>query len=134
MATKCNTSLQQLVACVQSALSGADSTAAADIVVQSSHKTLSALTQAAMLHVRGLLVNRGRVSQALHLLQVSSVTCTVVLALCDSDGLFTVLPTKSLPVEKRKGRKRGKKKRKEKTRKYKTRLHNSALVQREAGY
>ena len=50
---------------MQSGLSGG-----ADCVVQSSHKTLSALTQAAMLHVTGARLDRGRISQALQLLQV----------------------------------------------------------------
>ena len=56
--------------------------AGADVVVQSSHKTLSALTQAAMLHVRGAAVDRGRISRALQMLQVSMYCC----------GLHTVMP------------------------------------------
>ena len=47
--------------------------AGADVVVQSSHKTLSALTQAAMLHVRGAAVDRSRISRALQMLQVSTI-------------------------------------------------------------
>lgn len=43
----------------------------ADCVIQSSHKTLSALTQAAMLHVQGERIDAARISQALQLLQVS---------------------------------------------------------------
>ena len=44
----------------------------ADIAVQSTHKTLSALGQASMLHCRGDLVSTGRLSQSLRLLQVES--------------------------------------------------------------
>jgi arginine decarboxylase len=44
----------------------------ADLVVQSTHKTLSALTQASMLHRQGRLVNGTRVSSALQMLQSSS--------------------------------------------------------------
>ena len=42
----------------------------ADCVIQSSHKTLSALTQAAMLHVQGKRMDAVRISQSLQLLQV----------------------------------------------------------------
>lgn len=51
---------------VQSGLSSG-----ADCVIQSSHKTLSALTQAAMLHVQGERMDAARISQSLQLLQVS---------------------------------------------------------------
>lgn len=44
----------------------------ADLVLQSSHKTLSALTQAAMLHVQGLRISRSRLKQTLELMQSSS--------------------------------------------------------------
>lgn len=44
----------------------------ADMAVQSTHKQLSALTQAGMLHVRGGRVARERVSRALQVLQSSS--------------------------------------------------------------
>jgi arginine decarboxylase len=47
-------------------------TLGADLVVQSSHKTLSALTQAAMLHQQGSLVDARRVSSMLQMLQSSS--------------------------------------------------------------
>lgn len=39
-------------------------------MIQSTHKTMSALTQAAMLHVKGQGVDRSRISRALQLLQV----------------------------------------------------------------
>lgn len=44
----------------------------ADLVVQSTHKTLSALTQAAMLHVQGDRLQRDRLSRALQLVQSTS--------------------------------------------------------------
>lgn len=44
----------------------------ADIVIQSTHKVLSALTQAAMLHVQGPRVDRDRLRQALQLTQSTS--------------------------------------------------------------
>ena len=50
---------------VQSSLSSG-----ADCVVQSTHKTLSALTQAAMLHIQGERMNAAHISQSLQLLQV----------------------------------------------------------------
>ena len=46
--------------------------AGADLTVQSTHKTLSALTQAAMLHCQGRRVDRDRVSKALQLVQSTS--------------------------------------------------------------
>lgn len=44
----------------------------ADLVVQSTHKTLSALTQAAMMHVQGDRLDRQRLSQSLALVQSTS--------------------------------------------------------------
>lgn len=44
----------------------------ADIVVQSTHKTLSALTQAAMMHVRKSSVDRQKIAAALQLVQSTS--------------------------------------------------------------
>lgn len=46
--------------------------AGADLTVQSIHKTLSALTQAAMLHVQGNRIDADRLSQALQLVQSTS--------------------------------------------------------------
>ncbi|MDX2100762.1 MAG: aminotransferase class I/II-fold pyridoxal phosphate-dependent enzyme [Leptolyngbyaceae cyanobacterium bins.59] len=46
--------------------------AGADLVVQSTHKILSALTQAAMLHLQGSRVNCDRLRQALQLVQSTS--------------------------------------------------------------
>jgi arginine decarboxylase len=47
-------------------------TLGADLVVQSTHKTLSALTQASMLHQQGPLVDARRVGSVLQMLQSSS--------------------------------------------------------------
>ncbi|MEB3294441.1 MAG: aminotransferase class I/II-fold pyridoxal phosphate-dependent enzyme [Synechococcales bacterium] len=44
----------------------------ADIVIQSTHKTLSGLTQAAMLHCQGHRIDRDRITQALQLVQSTS--------------------------------------------------------------
>ncbi len=46
--------------------------AGADLVVQSTHKVLGAMTQAAMLHVQGNRIDRNRIDQALQLLQSTS--------------------------------------------------------------
>ncbi|MBL1209514.1 aminotransferase class I/II-fold pyridoxal phosphate-dependent enzyme [Geminocystis sp. GBBB08] len=46
--------------------------AGADIAIQSTHKTLGAMTQASMLHLQGNLVNPHRINQALQLVQSSS--------------------------------------------------------------
>ncbi|KAL0037016.1 hypothetical protein WJX77_009443 [Trebouxia sp. C0004] len=53
----------------------------ADCVIQSSHKTLSALTQAAMLHIQGDCIDTGRVSRALQLLQSSSPSYLLMASL-----------------------------------------------------
>ncbi|PZV09813.1 MAG: arginine decarboxylase [Leptolyngbya sp.] len=44
----------------------------ADVAIQSTHKTLSALTQAAMVHVQGSFVDRDRLSKSLALVQSTS--------------------------------------------------------------
>ena len=44
----------------------------ADLVIQSTHKTLSAMTQASMLHTRGSRVNADRICTSLQILQSSS--------------------------------------------------------------
>ncbi|MGF1459785.1 MAG: aminotransferase class I/II-fold pyridoxal phosphate-dependent enzyme [Leptolyngbyaceae cyanobacterium] len=46
--------------------------AGADVVVQSTHKVLGAMTQASMLHVQGPRVDRDRLTQALQMTQSSS--------------------------------------------------------------
>ncbi|WP_459999177.1 aminotransferase class I/II-fold pyridoxal phosphate-dependent enzyme [Paradesulfitobacterium aromaticivorans] len=56
-------------------------TLGADAVVHSTHKTLSALTQGAMLHVQGSLLARERLRQALELLQSSSPSYLLLASL-----------------------------------------------------
>lgn len=53
----------------------------ADIVVQSTHKVLSALTQAAMLHIQGDYVDAARISQALQLTQSTSPSYLLLASL-----------------------------------------------------
>ena len=53
----------------------------ADLVLHSSHKTLSALTQSAMLHVQGSRVSRIRLRQSLELLQSSSPSYLLLASL-----------------------------------------------------
>lgn len=47
-------------------------TAGADLVIQSIHKVLGAMTQASMLHLQGDIINRNRLNQALQMIQSSS--------------------------------------------------------------
>ncbi len=63
----------------------------ADLVVQSTHKTLSALTQAAMLHLQGSRVSGDRITQALQLLQSSSPSNLLLASL---DGARHQLATR----------------------------------------
>ncbi|KAL6777426.1 hypothetical protein ACKKBF_B21455 [Auxenochlorella protothecoides x Auxenochlorella symbiontica] len=53
----------------------------ADVVVQSTHKTLGALTQAAVLHVRGGRVDLDRLDQALQMVQSSSPSYLLMASL-----------------------------------------------------
>lgn len=55
--------------------------AGADIVVQSTHKVLSALSQASMLHCQGDLVDRDRLRQALRLTQSTSPNALLLASL-----------------------------------------------------
>lgn len=55
--------------------------AGADLTVQSIHKTLSALTQAAMAHVQGSLIDRERLSKALQLVQSTSPSYLLLASL-----------------------------------------------------
>ena len=52
----------------------------ADIAVQSTHKTLAGLTQAAMLHASGPLVCRTRIAAALRTLQASLIDASYCTA------------------------------------------------------
>jgi arginine decarboxylase len=56
-------------------------TLGADLVIQSVHKTLGALTQASMLHVRGDLIDIDRVDRCLQLLQTSSPSYLLLASL-----------------------------------------------------
>ncbi|MEX0269696.1 aminotransferase class I/II-fold pyridoxal phosphate-dependent enzyme [Leptolyngbyaceae cyanobacterium UHCC 1019] len=53
----------------------------ADVAVQSTHKTLSALTQAAMVHVQGSLIDRDRLSKSLALVQSTSPSYLLLASL-----------------------------------------------------
>jgi arginine decarboxylase len=53
----------------------------ADLVIQSTHKTLSALTQASMLHLQGDRVNAGRLCRALELVQSTSPSYLLLASL-----------------------------------------------------
>ncbi len=64
-------------------------TLGADLVLQSAHKTLSALTQSAMLHVQGPRVSRSRLRQSLELLQSSSPSY-LLLASLERAGEFAL--------------------------------------------
>ncbi len=56
-------------------------TAGADVAVQSTHKTLSALTQAAMLHVKGDRIDRQRLARSLALVQSTSPSYLLLASL-----------------------------------------------------
>jgi arginine/lysine/ornithine decarboxylase len=55
--------------------------AGADLVIQSTHKTLAALTQASMLHLQSHRVNRDRLRQALQLTQSTSPSYLLLASL-----------------------------------------------------
>ncbi|MBW4578542.1 MAG: aminotransferase class I/II-fold pyridoxal phosphate-dependent enzyme [Tildeniella nuda ZEHNDER 1965/U140] len=55
--------------------------AGADLAVQSTHKTLSAMTQAAMLHTKGDRIDGNRVSKALQLVQSTSPSYLLLASL-----------------------------------------------------
>ena len=55
--------------------------AGADLVVQSSHKLVSGMSQAAMLHLNGSQVDRARLESVLRLLQTTSPSCLLVASL-----------------------------------------------------
>ena len=56
-------------------------TAGADLVIHSPHKSLGSLTQSALLHARGTLVDHDRVAEALVLLQSSSPSSLLTMSL-----------------------------------------------------
>ncbi|WP_168123382.1 aminotransferase class I/II-fold pyridoxal phosphate-dependent enzyme [Paenibacillus sp. HB172176] len=55
--------------------------AGADAVVQSTHKTLQALTMGAMLHIQGERVNRARIRDSLQMIQSSSPSFPILASL-----------------------------------------------------
>jgi len=55
--------------------------AGADLSIQSTHKTLGALTQASMLHVQGDRINRDRLTKSLELVQSSSPSSLLLASL-----------------------------------------------------
>lgn len=59
-----------------------------DLVINSLHKTLPALTQTALLHVNGELVNRGKVKQYLDMLQTSSPSYILMASIDACIGLL----------------------------------------------
>jgi len=72
----------------------------ADIVLHSTHKTLPALTQAAMLHVCGERVSRSRLRQALELLQSSSPSYLLLASLeRAAENALTLEPWQALAEE-----------------------------------
>jgi arginine decarboxylase len=61
----------------------------ADLVIQSTHKTLGALTQAAMLHVRGDLIDISRVDRSLQIIQTSSPSYLLLASLDSAQAQMT---------------------------------------------
>ncbi|WP_432353734.1 aminotransferase class I/II-fold pyridoxal phosphate-dependent enzyme [Sporosarcina sp. A2] len=59
----------------------------ADIVVQSAHKTLSAMTQASFLHVNSHIVDTDRLSRFLSMLQTSSPSYVLLASLDDARSM-----------------------------------------------
>lgn len=60
----------------------------ADIVIQSVHKTLSAMTQTALLHVNGNLVDRDRLRRFLHIYQSSSPSYVLMASIDNAMNLL----------------------------------------------
>lgn len=60
----------------------------ADIVVQSAHKTLSAMTQASFLHVNSQLVDIDRLTRTLSMLQTSSPSYLLLASLDDARSMI----------------------------------------------
>jgi arginine/lysine/ornithine decarboxylase len=59
-------------------------TQGADLVIHSVHKTLPAMTQTALLHVNGKLVDRDRLRRFLHIYQSSSPSYILMASICDA--------------------------------------------------
>ncbi len=56
----------------------------ADLVIQSVHKTLPAMTQTALLHVNGQLIDRQRLRRFLHIYQTSSPSYVLMASISDA--------------------------------------------------
>lgn len=63
----------------------------ADVVIHSIHKTLPSLTQTALLHMNGKLVNRKRIEKYLHILQSSSPSYVLMAGM---DACISILEEK----------------------------------------
>ncbi len=59
-------------------------TRGADIVIHSVHKTLPALTQTALLHLNGDLIDREKIRRFLHIYQSSSPSYLLMAGICDA--------------------------------------------------
>lgn len=59
-------------------------TADADLVIHSVHKTLPAMTQTALLHVNGNLIDRDRLRRFLRIYQTSSPSYVLMSSICDA--------------------------------------------------
>ncbi|MDE6700890.1 MAG: hypothetical protein K2K10_07775, partial [Acetatifactor sp.] len=59
-------------------------TQGADIVVHSVHKTLPSMTQTALLHVNGNLIDREQIRRFLHIYQSSSPSYLLMAGICDA--------------------------------------------------
>lgn len=55
----------------------------ADVVINSLHKTLPALTQCALIHINGELVNKEKIKQYLHMLQTSSPSYVLMASMSE---------------------------------------------------
>lgn len=62
----------------------------ADVSIQSTHKTLSALTQASMLHVKSKLINENDISQQLRILQSTSPSYLLMASLDAATGQLEI--------------------------------------------
>lgn len=67
----------------------------ADIVIHSVHKTLPSLTQTALLHMNGMLVNRERIRMYLHMLQSSSPSYVLMASI---DECLELLETEGVEL------------------------------------
>lgn len=71
----------------------------ADLVMQSTHKVLGAMTQAAMLHAQGALVSPSRISRALQTLQSSSPSYVLMASLDAARAQAMATGTYNAPMQ-----------------------------------